>query len=89
MTTETLDLIMPLIMIIIFYFLVGGLYATFVYEDLIKDAGRDLYKGERLFAGVIWIFIVLVLFVIALFNMCKNLIKIIKNILAVFSSKIK
>ena len=89
MTTETLDLIMPLIMIIIFYCLFGGLYATFVYEDLIKDAGRDLYKGERLFAGVIWIFIVFVMFVIALFNTCKNLIKIIKNILAVFASKIK
>jgi hypothetical protein len=89
MTTETLDLIMPLIMIIIFYFLFGGLYATFVYEDLIKDAGRDLYKGELLFAGTFWIFIVLVLFVIALFNMGKNLTKIIKNILAVFSSKIK
>jgi hypothetical protein len=89
MTTETLDLIVPLIMGIIMYSILGGLYATFVYEDLIKDAGRDLYKGERLFAGVIWIFIVLVLFVIALFNMCKNLIKIIKNILAVFSSKIK
>jgi hypothetical protein len=89
MTTETLDLIVPLIMGIIMYSILGGLYATFVYEDLIKDADRDLYKGERLFAGVIWIFIVLVLFVIALFNMCKNLIKIIKNILAVFSSKIK
>jgi hypothetical protein len=89
MTIDMTDLIAPLIVGILFYGLFGGVYATFIYEDLIKDAGRDLYKGELLFVGVIWIFIVFVMLVIALFNMCKNLIKIIKNVLAVFASKIK
>ena len=89
MTTETLTLIAQILVLSVLYGILGGLYATFIYEDLIKDAGRDLYKGERLFAGVIWIFIVFVMFAIALFNMCKNLIKIIKNVLAVFASKIK
>lgn len=89
MTTDMQDLIAPLFMLTLFYGLFGGVFATFIYEDLVKDAGRDLYKGERLFVGVIWIFMVFVMFVIALFNMSKNLIKIIKNVLAVFASKIK
>lgn len=89
MTADMTDLIAPLIVAILFYGLFGGVYATFIYEDLIKDTGRDLYKGELLFVGMFWIFIVFVMLVITLVNMCKNLIKIIKNVLAVFASKIK
>lgn len=89
MTIETPDLIMPMIMALLMYGTLGGVYATFIYEYFVKDTGRTLYKGELLFVGTFWIFIVFVLFVIALFNACKNLIKIIKNVLAVFASKIK
>ena len=89
MTTDTLDLIVPMIMALLIYGLSGFLYASFTYRYNVADTGRDLYKGELLFVGTFWIFIVFVMFAITLFNMCKNLIKIIKNILAVFSSKIK
>lgn len=89
MTTESLDFIMPLIMLTIIYGLFGFLYASFTHRYNVEDTGRDLYKGELLFVGMFWIFIVFVMLVITLVNMCKNLIKIIKNILAVFASKIK
>ena len=89
MTTETLSLLGTLTAGIIMYSILGGVYAVFSYQFLVEDTGRGLYKGELLFAGIFWIFIVFALFVIALFNACKNLIKIIKNVLAVFASKIK
>lgn len=89
MTTESLDFIIPLIMLTIIYGLSGFLYASFTHRYNVADTGRDLYKGELLFVGMFWIFIVFVMLVITLVNMCKNLIKIIKNILAVFASKIK
>ena len=78
------------------YGIFGSVFAVFIYQFLVEDTGRgiygrgrNLYKGELLFAGTFWIFIVLVLFVIALFNMGKNLTKIIKNVLTVFASKIQ
>ena len=89
MTTDTVDLIMPMIMGLLIYGLFGFLYAAFTHRYNVADTGRDLYKGELLFVGIFWIFIAFVMFVITLSNMCKNLIKIIKNILAVFDSKIK
>lgn len=94
MTTETLNFLGLLTAGILIYSILGGTFAVFIYQFLVEDAGRgiygrDLYKGELLFAGIFWIFIVFVLFVIAVFNACKNLTKIIKNILAVFASKIK
>ena len=89
MTTESLDFIMPLIMLTIIYGLFGFLYESFTHRYNVADTDRNLYKGELLFVGIFWIFIVFVMLVITLFNMCKNLIKIIKNILAVFDSKIK
>ena len=94
MTTETLNFLGLLTAGLLMYGIFGSVFAVFIYQFLVEDAGRgiygrNLYKGELLFVGTFWIFIVLVLFGIALFNMGKNLTKIIKNVLAVFASKIK
>lgn len=94
MTTETLNFLGLLTAGLLMYGIFGSVFAVFIYQFLVEDTGRgiygrNLYKGELLFAGTFWIFIVLVLFVIALFNMGKNLTKIIKNVLTVFASKIQ